>query len=314
MNFRCLVESILNETAVEQNVVEFFALELAKRLIVDSYYATEGDDYADDLTVFNGRKVHDEEYFKYFVDIQQRGADIEKYIHQQQHISKSLSSSFLHKLKQIHTIDYQLHLLELANYGNKQDVVRAELTSQYSILYKQLIPYCVFSLATFAYTRHSDSGYLPNPLFLFTDKGIFVSREISGHAEQGMSKLLDKIQGIVDGNNDRKMYQDVKSNFSYQELESDLREGGFKGISDSWSALLNSLFKASTVLDRSGALTRVLNFAHNRGVFLGSESGSIQAPYTERSSYLYSLLTKEQFDSVNYTNERRAEHELKKMF
>ena len=172
----------------------------------------------------------------------------------------------------------------------------------------------LFSLATFAYTRHSDSGYLPNPLFLFTDKGIFVSREISGHAEQGMSKLLDKIQGIVDGNNDRKMYQDVKSNFSYQELESDLREGGFKGISDSWSALLNSLFKASTVLDRSGALTRVLNFAHNRGVFLGSESGSIQAPYTERSSYLYSLLTKEQFDSVNYTNERRAEHELKKMF
>ena len=52
MNFRCLVESILNETAVEQNVVEFFALELAKRLIVDSYYATEGDDYADDLEEF----------------------------------------------------------------------------------------------------------------------------------------------------------------------------------------------------------------------------------------------------------------------
>ena len=314
---------------IKQAVVEFFALELSKRLLIDNF--TEGWMHDDEYDV-NANDYYVDWGRAFKVEVEGKRGDIESIVLKQQQLCKTVSVPFLNKLKHIHTIDYQLHLLDKSNYGVAQETVKNYLQTSYNTIYRDLIPYFVFMLTTAIYTRHSDQSYLSDPLFLFKNRtylepyyntymsqhssDIIVSDLESGHEEQGKSKLIKDIQGIVDraGNDYTKMLSIAKASITYQKIEHDICDGNFYLGEDSWGQQLENIINATTTLDRSAAITKILTFAHHRAPLIGVDVSSNSTPLSERKDFLFSVLSKQQFDSLNYTNERKAEYDLKKMF
>ena len=330
LNYLLIRESVTPSLDVKQAVVDFFALELSKRLLIDLYAEGFIGDIEEYEVDYNDYHQEGSRYYKQ--DIVDKIGDVMSIISKQQQLCRTVSVPFLDKLKHLHTLDYQLHLLNQFNYGSRQAIVQNYLQTSYNTVFRALMPYFVFMLVTAVYTRHSDQSYLSDPLFLFKNrnyidpyynnytskhnKDVIVSDIESGHEGQGRTQLVSTIQSIVSqvGVDYKQMYGATKSSISYQQIDSDIRNGKFRSSEYSWGQQLENINNATSRLERSAAVTKILTFAHNRAPLIGIDTTSTVTPISERADFLFSVLSKQQFDSLNYTNERKTEHELKKMF